>query len=171
MWSNFNLIIRFFMASSTLAISEPNPSPTAPPSPTDTEPTIEPQARKPKISAHLNRWSMARTIKSGRKLDRPVPRIPTVEIKHPGHPTEKEPPLSSPSFKINCEEEGKWIYMVSDGTGWTAEHSVSAALGQFEYYFVDRGCIVNTRLFSGVSISFFILQFNFKSNFVCIAFA
>ncbi|KAM7525200.1 hypothetical protein LguiA_015102 [Lonicera macranthoides] len=135
------------MASSTLAISEANPILAAPPSLTDTEP----QPRKPKISSHLNRWSMARTIKSGRKLDRPDHRMPTVEVKHPVHPTEKEPPLSSPSVTINREEEGKWIYMVSDGTGWTAEHSVSAALGQFEYCFVDRGCIVNTRLFSGIN--------------------
>lgn len=40
--------------------------------------------------------------------------------------------------------------MVSDGTGWTAEHSVNAALGQFENCLVGRGCPVNTHLFSGV---------------------
>lgn len=50
--------------------------------------------------------------------------------------------------------EGKAIYMVSDGTGWTAEHSVNAALGQFEYCLVDHGCPVNTHLFSGVCSSF-----------------
>lgn len=46
---------------------------------------------------------------------------------------------------------GKSIYMVSDGTGWTVEHSVNAALGQFEHCLVDRACAVNTHLFSGVS--------------------
>ncbi|KAL0407287.1 UNVERIFIED_CONTAM: putative pyruvate, phosphate dikinase regulatory protein, chloroplastic [Sesamum latifolium] len=45
---------------------------------------------------------------------------------------------------------GKSIYMVSDGTGWTAEHAVNAALGQFEHCLVDRVCPVNTHLFSGI---------------------
>ncbi|KAF5728607.1 hypothetical protein HS088_TW21G00755 [Tripterygium wilfordii] len=45
--------------------------------------------------------------------------------------------------------EGKSICMVSDGTGWTAEHSVNAALAQFEHWLVDRNCAVNTHLFSG----------------------
>lgn len=55
-----------------------------------------------------------------------------------------------------CEAErgsggaGKGIYVVSDGTGWTAEHSVNAALGQFDYCLVDHGCPVNTHLFSGI---------------------
>lgn len=44
----------------------------------------------------------------------------------------------------------KAIYMVSDGTGWTAEHSVNAALGQFDHCLVDRGCPVSTHLFSGI---------------------
>lgn len=50
--------------------------------------------------------------------------------------------------------QGKQIYMVSDGTGWTAENSVNAALGQFENCLVDRGCPINTHLFSGVFSSF-----------------
>lgn len=71
-------------------------------------------------------------------------------------PTQRESDLSGQSVGIvNGEEEmGKSIYMVSDGTGWTAEHSVNAALGQFDYCLVDRGCPVNTHLFSGVSLSF-----------------
>lgn len=44
----------------------------------------------------------------------------------------------------------KSVYMVSDGTGWTVEHSVNAALGQFEHCLVDRVCPVNTHLFSGM---------------------
>lgn len=51
------------------------------------------------------------------------------------------------------EDEGdglKEIYLVSDGTGWTADHAVQAALGQFDYCFVDGRCPVNTRLYSNV---------------------
>ena len=48
----------------------------------------------------------------------------------------------------------KSIYMISNGTGWTAEHSINAALGQFEHCLVDRRCPVNTHLFSGVNMSF-----------------
>ncbi|KAL3685714.1 hypothetical protein R1sor_003736 [Riccia sorocarpa] len=44
----------------------------------------------------------------------------------------------------------KCIFMVSDGTGWTADHSVQAALGQFEHCLVDQRCSVNTHLFSDV---------------------
>ena len=49
---------------------------------------------------------------------------------------------------------GKSIYMISNKTGSTAEHSVNTALGQFEHYLVDRGCPVNTHLFSRVNMSF-----------------
>jgi hypothetical protein len=58
---------------------------------------------------------------------------------------------------VGRDEAAKSIYMVSDGTGWTAEHSVNAALGQFEHCLVDRGCAVNTHLFNGVKIHFFLL--------------
>ncbi|XP_002972853.2 probable pyruvate, phosphate dikinase regulatory protein, chloroplastic [Selaginella moellendorffii] len=46
---------------------------------------------------------------------------------------------------------GKSVFMVSDGTGWTVDHSVHAALGQFEHCLTDRGCAVNTHLFSEVN--------------------
>ena len=49
------------------------------------------------------------------------------------------------------DQQESVIYMVSDGTGWTAEHCVNAALGQFEHCLIDRGCPVNTHLFSQVS--------------------
>jgi hypothetical protein len=48
---------------------------------------------------------------------------------------------------------GKCVYMVSDGTGWTAEHAVHAALGQFEHCLVDQRCSVDTHLFSQVLLS------------------
>jgi hypothetical protein len=44
----------------------------------------------------------------------------------------------------------KCVYMVSDATGWTAEHAVHAALGQFEHCLVDQRCSVDTHLFSQV---------------------
>lgn len=53
---------------------------------------------------------------------------------------------TTPSFGLE-----NMIYMVSDGTGWTVEHAVHAALGQFEYCLVDQGCPVNTHLFSEVN--------------------
>lgn len=113
---------------------------------------------KSKGSPQLTRWSRARNIRSGRRLDRPVqdkaepssspssstyttiPSIPNRIDEYEGSDDEDDKDLPS----------GKTIYMVSDGTGWTAEHSVHAALGQFETCLVDRGCGVNTHLFSGI---------------------
>ncbi|XP_002518539.2 probable pyruvate, phosphate dikinase regulatory protein, chloroplastic [Ricinus communis] len=118
----------------------------------------QPQPRKPKGSSQLNRWSMARAIRSGRKLDRPGQRTQLAELKPPPQ-QRREMQLKEFSaiaagngdddeaVEINT---GKSIYMVSDGTGWTVEHSVNAALGQFEHCLVDRGCPVNTHLFSGI---------------------
>ncbi|KAM7500918.1 hypothetical protein LguiA_025332 [Lonicera macranthoides] len=113
------------------------------------EPTSEPPARKLKGSSQLNRWSRARAIRSGRKLDRSVQRTQTCELEPR---SQRVSNLSGPPVGIvNGEEDmGKSIYMVSDGTGWTAEHSVNAALGQFDYCLVDRGCPVSTHLFSGI---------------------
>ncbi|XP_020092026.1 probable pyruvate, phosphate dikinase regulatory protein, chloroplastic isoform X2 [Ananas comosus] len=126
------------------------------------EPDLEPD-RPVRVSPKLSRWSRARSIRSGRtRLDWPALRKRTA----PPIPT-PSPSSSSPSGEIqpsvaegaemdgdggdNGEmTAGKAIYMVSDGTGWTAEHSVNAALGQFEHCLIDRGCPVNTHLFSGV---------------------
>ncbi|XP_010931130.1 probable pyruvate, phosphate dikinase regulatory protein, chloroplastic [Elaeis guineensis] len=124
----------------------------------------EPPVRKPpKGSSQLNRWSRARAIRSGRRLDGPTFRKMTA----PSFPSPPPPPSSSSTSSLNQLDENpqsisdafqddgvmaaaKPIYMVSDGTGWTAEHSVNAALGQFENCLVDRICPVNTHLFSGV---------------------
>ncbi|XP_077221037.1 putative pyruvate, phosphate dikinase regulatory protein, chloroplastic [Tasmannia lanceolata] len=132
-------------------ISEPKTKPrkplsSLPENPNQTSP--EPQVRKSKGSAQLNRWSRARALRSGRRLDR------TVNRKESSPPTAEIWPLLS-GEKSDDEDDGdftagKAIYMVSDGTGWTAEHSVNAALGQFEFCLVDRGCAVNTHLFSGI---------------------
>ncbi|XP_021766950.1 probable pyruvate, phosphate dikinase regulatory protein, chloroplastic [Chenopodium quinoa] len=131
--------------------SLPNPSPSPPePKPTislSSEPPSKPQPRKLKGSAKLNLWSRARSIRSGRKLDfhdKPV---------HAAEPVAEAPVRTGDGLSDSEREddkEGKTIYMVSDGTGWTAEHSVSAALGQFDHCLVDHGCSVCTHLFSGV---------------------
>ncbi|KAL6990823.1 Transferase of phosphorus-containing groups [Sarracenia purpurea var. burkii] len=121
----------------------------------------EPQIRKSKGSAQLNRWSRARAVRSGRKLDLHIHRDGTAAEKTPSaHSSESTSPVSSPTAVGGGEEveaevrKAKSIYMVSDGTGWTAEHAVNAALGQFDHCLIDRGCPVNTHLFSGVNMSF-----------------
>ncbi|THG02162.1 hypothetical protein TEA_011949 [Camellia sinensis var. sinensis] len=107
----------------------------------------------------INYWS--RATRSTRKLDRQVHRTGTaVEVNRSVNWEERELPESSPAAVGGGEEEAevvgaKAIYMVSDGTGWTAEHSVQAALGQFDHCLVDRACPVNTHLFSGVIMSFY----------------
>ncbi|KAJ0018001.1 hypothetical protein Pint_10881 [Pistacia integerrima] len=124
---------------------------------TTPEPHSEPQPQKLKTrsSPQLNHWSRARAIRSGRKLDRPGHRSTNtvVEGNSPVHlqlndRASLEPEKISDGHDV--VEAAKSIYMVSDGTGWTAEHSVNAALGQFEHCLVDRGCAVNTHLFSGI---------------------
>ncbi|GJR61014.1 probable pyruvate, phosphate dikinase regulatory protein, chloroplastic [Tanacetum coccineum] len=99
-------------------------------------------------SSQLKRWSRARVIKYGRKLHHPV------NVKdHNKDDTQFHDPLegadvyhcsSSENDDIKMvRDRGKIIYMVSDGSERTAEHSVNAALGQFEHF------LMNTRLFSG----------------------
>ncbi|KFK37582.1 hypothetical protein AALP_AA3G001900 [Arabis alpina] len=112
-------------------------------------PTIasSPPTPKLKISPRLNRWSMTRALRSGGvKIDRP-------QIQRSDNSPRRQ--LTEEADKKTSEIEGgddveitavKSIYLVSDGTGWTAEHSVNAALGQFD----DCGCSVNTHLFSWV---------------------
>ncbi|XP_071690613.1 probable pyruvate, phosphate dikinase regulatory protein, chloroplastic [Rutidosis leptorrhynchoides] len=118
------------------------------------------------ISGQLNRWSRARVIRSGRKLDRPPVHHQTATQHVDQLPKEINVSITSPSssslssledctLKESDDDDlvakGKEIYMVSDGSGRTAEHSVNAALGQFEHFMVHRGCSVNTRLFSGIN--------------------
>lgn len=107
--------------------------------------------RKTKVSPQLNRWSRARAIRSGHKLDRSSSRTQTLE---PNHSQPTVPLAVNPDHAVS-EDDAEFsavnsIYIVSDGTGWTAEHCVNAALGQFDYCLVDRGCPVSTHLFSGV---------------------
>lgn len=123
--------------------------------PSEPEPDPVPRVRRLKGSGQLNRWSMARAIRSGRKLERPGHRVQVVEAKPPVRPRDgPSQDLISVTGSVGDGEVdmrgAKSIYMVSDGTGWTAEHSVNAALGQFDHCLVDRGCPVNTHLFAAV---------------------
>ncbi|PON39430.1 Bifunctional kinase-pyrophosphorylase [Parasponia andersonii] len=119
------------------------------------EPDLEPQVRKFKGSPQLKRWSRARAIRSGRKLERPGKRSQVLELDR--QVQLRQSAEFEPSSEAGADGDddvaataSKSIYMVSDGTGWTAEHSVNAALGQFEHCLVDRGCPVHTHLFSGI---------------------
>lgn len=103
---------------------------------------------RPKVSPQLNRWSRARALRSGQKLDRSSLRT---------QPRDPNPPPRPPPLPVDPDDgvsfdgtDVRSIYMISDGTGWTAEHCVNAALGQFDYCLVDRGCPVSTHLFSAI---------------------
>ncbi|ESQ49925.1 hypothetical protein EUTSA_v10020923mg [Eutrema salsugineum] len=119
--------------------SEPPITASSPPTPTP----------KLKISAKLNRWSRARALRSGVKIDRPINRSDNTPCRQvtTEEAERKTSTIDGDDVEITA---GKSIYLVSDGTGWTAEHSVNAALGQFEDRLVNRGCSVNTHLFSWV---------------------
>nr|QFR35787.1 pyruvate, phosphate dikinase regulatory protein [Chandrasekharania keralensis] len=129
------------------------------PPPHPNEPAASASSPALRASSQLSRWSRARALRSGRRLG----------LDRAALSSASAPPVTMPSPPEDgavavedgeddddvCAAErdaaaGKAIYMVSDGTGWTAEHSVNAALGQFEHCLVDRGCAVNTHLFSGV---------------------
>lgn len=106
-------------------------------------------------SAQLQRWARARKIRSGRTVDsRKGDTAPVAEAVK----DVREAPVSVGVASYDSDEdedEGQGknkrdIYMVSDGTGWTADHAVQAALGQFENCFVDQMCSVDTHLFSQV---------------------
>lgn len=136
--------------SSRVSISGTITQPNSTPSPKIQDPKPDPKSPKLKPSPQLNRWSRARSIRSGRKLDRPVQRVVTLKKET----LEREVVDDEMDGCDVSDEDAKSIYMVSDGTGWTAEHTVTAALGQFDYCLVDRGCPVSTHLFSGVCFVF-----------------
>ncbi|XP_024987905.1 probable pyruvate, phosphate dikinase regulatory protein, chloroplastic [Cynara cardunculus var. scolymus] len=147
---------------SNLPPSSTPPIPVAPPVPKQTvhRPPESDNRKLNKGSSQLLRWSRARAIRSGVKLDRPTQRTLTEVVDRPVRDSSSttSPYQSSEEEEDGCVAEmeeaaaagAKHIYMVSDGTGWTAEHSVNAALGQFEHCLVDHGCPVNTHLFSGI---------------------
>ncbi|KAG6423530.1 hypothetical protein SASPL_113929 [Salvia splendens] len=154
-------------SSTSSSLSNIPPTPSQPTAPTFSDPPSSPESpsRRIKSSPQLNRWSRARAVRSGRKLIRPVERSADVM-------TAADSPAILVSDTNNSNGSGnelplfsdggeglaaaKSIYMVSDGTGWTVEHSVTAALGQFEHCLVDRVCPINTHLFSGTVMFLFI---------------
>lgn len=110
-----------------------------------------------KGSAQLTRWARTRKLRSGKPssppsevtlspLSEPAPYHGdiTPSNRHADHDDHHD--MSSPFLGRE-----NTVYMVSDGTGWTAEHSVHAALGQFEHCLVDHGCPVSTHLFSEIN--------------------
>ncbi|CAN6205586.1 unnamed protein product [Urochloa humidicola] len=154
-------------AEATAGQSDRAPPPRAP----DEAPAPSSSSSSPAIRAtsQLSRWSRSRTLRSGRRLDRTAVSSVAAVTKSPPPPQQqqKEQPPSllydgAPAAATGDDDDdlcvaerdaaaGKAIYMVSDGTGWTAEHAVQAALGQFEYCLLNRGCAVNTHLFSGIN--------------------
>lgn len=113
-------------------------------------------------SAQLQRWARARRIRSGRTVDysRKAESSAPVAVREPeASPQSQSVALvnydSSDEDDDNSKNESaREVYMISDGTGWTADHAVQAALGQFENCFVDQRCAVDTHLFSQVQLGF-----------------
>lgn len=104
-----------------------------------------------KGSAQLARWARARRIRSGKLELRKVGEDISEDVKEaPAIGEGGESDGESDDEGAEVEEKGKEIYMISDGTGWTADHAVQAALGQFEHCLVDQRCSVDTHLFSQV---------------------
>ena len=102
-----------------------------------------------KGSAQLARWARARRVRSGRRGER--------KVETDDSEAEKEAPAGAGDVDIDMDSDddedeirAKGVYMISDGTGWTADHAVQAALGQFEHCLVDQRCSVDTHLFSQV---------------------
>ncbi|MCO5555603.1 hypothetical protein L7F22_009148 [Adiantum nelumboides] len=109
-----------------------------------------------KGSSQLTRWARTRKLRSGRPSGPPLEagaRPATLDL-----PAQEIFPIKRQSAATGDEDiapaflgRENAVYMVSDGTGWTAEHSVHAALGQFEHCLVDHGCPVSTHLFSEIN--------------------
>lgn len=114
---------------------------------------------KSKGSSQLTRWARTRRIRSSKLGERVAEAKADVKtVEQPGSERiridGKEVDANSDGyFDMACptSRQEKSVYMVSDGTGWTAEHAVHAALGQFEHCLVDQGCPVNTHLFSEIN--------------------
>jgi hypothetical protein len=130
-------------------------------------------------SWQLTRWSRVRSIRSHRRLGFPAlgekqglndasmisslspscsSTSPPGDVKVSSAGDVKEQrvteKMNGPDEFADRMNQGKQIYMVSDGTGWTAEHSVYATLVQLQHCHGNRGSPVNTHLFSGVFLSF-----------------
>jgi hypothetical protein len=142
----------------TPAVERPSQSQSdgAPPPP---RPDVVASSLALRASPQLNRWPRSRALRSNRRprLESALSSSSAASVTKTSRPEDAAVAVEDGEDDDVCVETdaagGKAIYIVSDGTGWTAEHSVNAALGQFEHCFVDRGCAVNTHLFSMVNIS------------------
>ncbi|KAF8669116.1 hypothetical protein HU200_051441 [Digitaria exilis] len=152
-------------AAEPTAQSDSAPPPPRPDAPASPPPPPSSSSPRPlRASSQLSQWSRKRALRSGRRLGLASSASPVTKSSPPPKPPlPTAPPLlydgAPPAWEDNDDDlcvavgdasAGKVIYMVSDGTGWTAEHAVNAALGQFELCLVDRDCTVNTHLFSGI---------------------
>ncbi|KAF3792058.1 putative pyruvate phosphate dikinase regulatory protein [Nymphaea thermarum] len=128
------------------------------PKPPDAKREEPPRDWKSKGSRQLSHWSRARAIRYGRRIHRPSSPADSFDAKSQVTAADATSPEALASLLLQSDDEdeadiingGKAIYMVSDGTGWTAEYTVNAALGQFEHCLIDRACAVQTHIFSGV---------------------
>ncbi|MCO5576492.1 hypothetical protein L7F22_030302 [Adiantum nelumboides] len=150
------------VAAVTMSDTTP-PASSAVPVSEEAQPTPSNSTKKDwnlKSSSQLTRWARTRRLRSGKLADKTSP---SAESPVNGQPLQV-PPQSDDENIIRANVLGdddaaassfsaseNLIYMVSDGTGWTVEHSVHAALGQFEHCLIDQGCPVNTHLFSEVN--------------------
>ncbi|KAJ1291186.1 hypothetical protein BS78_02G298900 [Paspalum vaginatum] len=140
----------------------PSPGPALSVSPGESDPApqrpeeaaVASSAAALRASPQLSRWSRRRALRSRPGMDREAFASSSRRL------VVKPPPPPSPPLEEEAVEDddglcpavaGKAIYLVSDGTGWTAEHTVNAALGQFEHCLVDRGCTVSTHLFNEIN--------------------
>ncbi len=118
------------------------------------EEIVSPSSKSPRVkgSAQLARWARARRSSRSGRMTATMNMQAEVE-------TQKMSEMAVDAYSgdedgESEDEDGvpaaKCVYMVSDATGWTAEHAVHAALGQFEHCLVDQRCSVDTHLFPQV---------------------
>ncbi|CAN6458020.1 unnamed protein product [Victoria cruziana] len=119
-----------------------------------------PRDWKTKGSRQLSRWCRARELRYGRRTQRPSSPHRTDSSDPETPAADGTSPVAPPSLVLQNDDEKvaevvgggkpKAIYMVSDGTGWTAEYTVNTALGQFDHCLGNRACAVHTHIFSGI---------------------
>jgi len=118
------------------------------------EEIVSPSSKSPRVkgSAQLARWARARRSSRSGRMTAKMNMQAEAETQKLSETAVDA--YSGDEDGESDDEDGvpaaKCVYMVSDATGWTAEHAVHAALGQFEHCLVDQRCSVDTHLFSQV---------------------
>ncbi|CAK9210694.1 unnamed protein product [Sphagnum troendelagicum] len=114
-----------------------------------------PSSKSPRVkgSAQLARWARARRSSRSGRMTAKMNMQAEAETQKLSETAVDA--YSGDEDGESDDEDGvpaaKCVYMVSDATGWTAEHAVHAALGQFEHCLVDQRCSVDTHLFSQIN--------------------